>query len=136
MALLMAGIFLIGYALISQDIMLQKDMEEYVDLAGQVQFPQHNPAKDAGSEGASEQIVTVETIERQNACDKDKERSVPAFVTADAPECVRQTASQDQGITMVVVIPITNPSHDGHENSETNNHSSQHVQAGDCNLQR
>ena len=53
MALLMAGFFLIGYALISQDSMLQQDMEEYVDLAGQVQFPQPDPAKNAGSEGAS-----------------------------------------------------------------------------------
>ena len=133
----MAGIFLIGYALISQDIMLQQDMEEYVDLAGQVQFPQPDPAKNAGSEGASEQIVTVETMEwHQNARDKDKKRSVPAFVTTDAPECAQQTASQDQGTTMVVVIPITNPSYNGHENSETNNHPSQHVQAGDCNLQR
>ena len=137
MALLMAGFFLIGYALISQDSMLQQDMEEYVDLAGQVQFPQPDPAKNAGSEGASEQIVTVETMERhQNACDKDKKRSVPAFVTTDAPECAQQTTAQDQGTTMVVVIPITNPSYNGHENSETNNHPAQHVQAGDCNLQR
>ena len=62
--LLLVGLALIGYALIAQDVTLRQDMEEYADLAGQVQFPQPGPAESEGSENASDQVVTVEPMER------------------------------------------------------------------------
>ena len=77
--LLLVGLALIGYALIAQDVTLRQDMEEYVDLAGQVQFPQPGPAENEGSESASDQVVTVEPMERyQNARDRDDKRSAAA----------------------------------------------------------
>ena len=135
--LLLVGLALIGYALIAQDVTLRQDMEEYVDLAGQVQFPQPGPAESEGSENASDQDVTVEPMERyQNARDRDDKRSAPALAIANAPEPAQQTASQDQGNTIVVVMPGAALAHDDQENTEEEGHPAQQTQLGDNNRQR
>ena len=125
--LLLVGLALIGYALIAQDVTLRQDMEEYVDLAGQVQFPQPGPAENEGSESASsDQVVTVEPMERyQNARDRDDKRSAPALAATNAPEPAHQPASQEQGSTIVVVMPGAALAHDDQENTEEEGHPAQ-----------
>ncbi len=131
--LLLVGLALIGYALIAQDVTLRQDMEEYADLAGQVQFPQPGPAESEGSD----QVVTVEPMERyQNARDRDEKRSAPALAIANAPEPAQQTASQEQGSTMIIVIPGAVLAHDDQENTEEEGHPAQQTQPGVSNRQR
>ena len=135
--LLLVGLALIGYALIAQDVTLRQDMEEYVDLAGQVQFPQPGPAESEGSENASDQDVTVEPMERyQNARDRDDKRSAPALAATNAPEPAQQPASQEQGSPMVIVITGAALAHDDQENTEEEGHPAQQTQPGDSNQQR
>ena len=135
--LLLVGLALIGYALIAQDVTLRQDMEEYVDLAGQVQFPQPGPAESEGSENASDQDVTVEPMERyQNARDRDDKRSAPALAATNAPEPAQQPASQEQSSVMVIVMPGAALAHDDQENTGEEILPSQQTQPGDSNRQR
>ena len=135
--LLLVGLALIGYALIAQDVTLRQDMEEYVDLAGQVQFPQPGPTENECSESASDQVVTVEPMERyQNARDRDDKRSAPALAATNAPEPAQQPASQEQGSPMVIVMTGAALAHDDQENTEEEGHPAQQTQPGDSNQQR
>lgn len=135
--LLLVGLALIGYTLIVQDVTLRQDMEEYADLAGQVQFPQPGPAENEGSESASDYVATVEPMERyQNARDRDERRSAPALAIANAPEPAQQSASQEQGSAMVIVIPGAALAHDDQVNTGEESLPSQQTQPGDSNQQR